>query len=137
MVFPVMILDSSFLVSLCLPWDEKHAEALSTLEKYRDSEMLLTDMVLFETLTVVAYKAGTAFARDAYSRLMTNKKLVLVFLSEQERREILDEFLHQEGKMSVEDISVVHSSKKALSPALTFDRQILKKIGKMSQSGRQ
>ena len=131
-----MILDSSFLVSLYLPQDENHAEALATLEKNRDSELLATDMVLFETLTVVAYKGGIELARSAYSQLLSNKKLVLVFLSEQERKEILDEFLRQEGKMSVEDISVIRGSRKALSPALTFDRQILQKIGKANQSGK-
>ena len=128
MVFPVMVLDSSFLVSLFLPEDSNNLKALSLFEKHRGDEMLLTDIVLFETLTILAYKKSASFAKDAYRDLLSNRKLHLLYLNENEKKEILESFLEQNGKLSVEDISVIHSCKKALAKPLAFDREILKAV---------
>lgn len=124
----MIVLDSSFIVSLFLPDDENHAKALELFGKHSAEEMLCTDIVLFETMTVLNYKKGIAFVKDANTRLMENRKLQIVYLNENERKEILAEFLEQTGKMSMEDVSVVHTCSKTLSSALTFDKEILKKL---------
>jgi len=122
-----MVLDSSFLVSLFIQEDSNNERALRLFERHRADEMLLTDLVLFETLTILAYKKGSVRAREAYLDLTSNKKLQLLYLNETERKEILESFLAQEGKMSVEDISVIHSCKKAMAKPLAFDKEIMKR----------
>ena len=123
-----MVLDSSFLVSLFIPEDSNNERALDLFEKHRADEMLLTDIVLFETLTILAYKKGASFAKASYQDLLSNRKLQLLYLNENERKEILESFLAQEGKLSMEDISVIHSCKKAMAKPLAFDREILKAV---------
>lgn len=127
MVFPVMVLDSSFLVSLFIQEDSNNEKAIELFERHRADEMILTDIVLFETLTILAYKKGAPFAKESYHDLVSNERLQLLYLNENERKEILENFLVQEGKLSVEDISVIHSCKKAIAKPLAFDREILKR----------
>lgn len=130
MVFRVIVLDSSFLVSLFLPHDENHARALGLFEKHRSDEMLVTDIILFETLTVLNYKAGVEFAKNAYGQMVANRKLQVVYLNEAERREILEDFFAQKEKMSMEDVSIIRACRKTLSTVLSFDKKLVGKIRK-------
>lgn len=126
----MMVLDTSFLVSLVLSQDMNHSQALDLFASHRTEEMLLTDTILFETLSVLNRKEGITAAKTAYAELLANSKLILIYSGEDERREIIAEFLEQDDGLSVADISVVHACKKTMSPALSFDRKLLKKIGK-------
>jgi len=125
----VIVLDSSFLISLFLRQDFNHAKAMGLFEKHRTDEMLLTDEILFETLSVLNRKESMEFTRAAYERILSNSKLTLIYLNENERKEILAEFLAQNTRLSLADVSVVHACKRTLSAALSFDRHLLKAIG--------
>jgi len=121
-----MVLDSSFLISFFLDGDENFGKASAIFEKNLDEEMVIIDAVLFETLTVLNYKRGMTTVRTTYDQIVSTANFTIVYLTEDERKEILAEFLEQKKKMSFEDIAVVHACKKALSPVLSFDREIQK-----------
>lgn len=127
MVFPVIVLDSSFIVSLFLPEDDNHAKAEQLMSEKKEEDMFLSDLVLFETLTVLSYKKGGAFAQDVYEDLSANRKIHLFNLNEQEKGDILHIFFSL-AKMSIEDASVIYLAKKTNSEALCFDRQIIQHL---------
>lgn len=122
----MIVLDTSFLVSFFLSGDSNHPKAVELFQKHREDEMLLTGEILFETLSVLNVKDGMELARAAHQKLMANSKLSFIYLNEAERKEILEEFLAQEDRLSVADISVVHACRKTLSSPLTFDKGIIK-----------
>jgi len=125
----MMVLDSSFLFSLFHPRDANHQKALGIFAKHCAEEMLLTDAILFETLTVLNRKLGTAATLAAYDQLMSNSRLQIHYLTEIQRKEILTEFLKQKGRLSLADFSVVLACKTALAKPLSFDKDLLKQIG--------
>jgi len=129
MVIQMMVLDTSFLISLFLPEDENHSKALEIFEKRSNEEMLLIDTILFETLSVLNRRHGVEAAKAAYEKLIANTKLQIHYLTDVQRKEVLENFLSQKGRLSTADMSVVHACKTALAPPLAFDKELLKQIG--------
>ncbi|MFA5930067.1 MAG: PIN domain-containing protein [Candidatus Micrarchaeia archaeon] len=125
----MMVLDTSFLVSLFLPEDDNHAKALEMFENHRNEEMLLIDTILFETLSVLNRRHGVEAAKSAYEKLVANTKLQVHYLTDAQRKEVLEQFLSQKGRLSTADMSVVHACKTALAAPLAFDKELLKHIG--------
>lgn len=109
--------------------DVNHAAALEIFEKHRNEDMLITDSILFETVSVLNRKLGMDAARAAYEQLLSNSRLQVHYLTEDQRKEILSEFLKQKGRLSTADISVVHACKTALAAPLAFDKELLKQLG--------
>ena len=126
MVFPVIVLDSSFLVSFFREEDSNNSEAIGAFKRNADNEMLLPETVFFETLTVLNYKSGMTLARQAYEKLLSNRQISFYPFSEGEKLCFLHEFFAAGGKMSVPDASVVYLAKKTGAEVLTFDKEIIK-----------
>ncbi len=123
----MIVLDTSFLVSFYLSEDINHRKALKLAEENAQEMMLLSEIILFETLTVLNYKAGIARAREAHDELLGNKSIRFFNLSEIEKNEILELFFAQENsKLSYADISVIYMAKRGKAKILTFDEVILK-----------
>jgi len=122
----VIILDSSFLVSFFREGDQNNSEAMRLSMENANEAMLLSDAVLFETLTILAYKDGTQKAKDAYSQLLGNRHIQTYYFADGEKQEILEMFFSQKGKMSTTDISVLYLAKKCSARILAFDEQINK-----------
>lgn len=128
-MFHVIVLDTSFLVSFYLSQDANHENALKLAEQNAEETMLLSDVVLFETLTILNYRAGIARAKEAYDELLGNKYIRFFHFSEMEKNETLALFFAQEkGKLSFADASVVYLAKKGKSKVLAFDEVILKLV---------
>ncbi|MFA6213941.1 MAG: PIN domain-containing protein [Candidatus Micrarchaeia archaeon] len=125
----MMVLDTSFLFSLFHPNDVNHQKAVEIFARHRTDEMLITDSILFETLTVLNRKLGMDAARAAYEQLLSNSRLQIHYLTEDQRGEILSEFLKQKGRLSLADFSVVLACKTALAEPLAFDKDLLRQIG--------
>jgi predicted nucleic acid-binding protein len=126
MVFPVIILDSSFLISFFRDQDVNNGKAMDLAEKYESEEMVLSDVILFETLTVIAYKDGIPAAKIAYEWIAGNRKIRYVCLTYEEKQEIIGEFLSQQKKTSIADASVVYLAKRSKSPILALDEGLLR-----------
>ncbi len=128
-MFLVIVLDTSFLVSFYLTQDENHENALKLAEENRSETMLLSEVILFETLAVLNYKGGLQLAKEAYDELMANKQIRFFHFTELEKDEITESFFQQTTKLSFQDVSVVYLAKKSKSKVLAFDDKILKEIG--------
>ena len=131
MVFPVMVLDSSFLVSLFRKDDENNQNAREIMRRNLDEHMLLTDLVLFETLTIIAYKDGLARSKDVYDELVTNRNIQMHSLTQEEKDCALGEFFSQKGKLGAIDVSILHMAKKYNSGILAFDAQLNRAFKKL------
>lgn len=127
MVFPVLVLDSSFLISLYAVSDCNHHKAVQKFRSSGGESLLLPAIILDETLTVLNYKEGIDAARLAYEKLSDNQGIRVYELSPAEKAGVLDLFFRLK-KLSVADASVVYLSKKFGAQALCYDRQILSKI---------
>lgn len=127
-MFRVIVLDSSFLVSFYLTQDENHENALKLAEKNNSETMLLSEVILFETLTVLNYKGGLQLAKEAFDELMANKQIRFFHFTELEKDEILDLFFKQNIKLSHADVSVVYLARKSRSKVLAFDGKIIKEL---------
>lgn len=130
MVFPVIILDSSFLVSLFRNADANSMKARMLARENSNEQMLLNDLVLFETLTIIAYKDGTARAKAVYDEIATHRNINIYHLSPEEKNGALEQFFSQKGKLGAVDISVLYLAKKCSAGILAFDEQINKAYGK-------
>lgn len=124
----MLVLDSSLLVSFYLTQDVNHENALRLIEQNSTETMLLSDVILFETLTVLNYKGGIKLAKEAYDELMSNKYIKFFHFTETEKQDILGDFFDQKSKLSFADVSVIYQATKSKSKVLTFDEDILKNL---------
>jgi len=127
----VIVLDTSFLVSFFLSSDVNHEKALNFAKKYKDEEILLTDIILYETLTVLNYKKDIDFCKEIYGELTSNRQIRLFSFSDAEISDILNLFFEQKklkSKLSIQDISVIYLTNKTKSDLLCFDVGVISAI---------
>jgi predicted nucleic acid-binding protein len=74
MVFHVIVLDTSLLVSFYLTSDSNHDKAITIAEKNSNETLFLSEIILFETRTVLNYRGGMALPKEAYEKLPHNEK---------------------------------------------------------------
>jgi predicted nucleic acid-binding protein len=125
MVFPVMVLDSSFLISFFRKADTNNDKAIAMLKEHETGDLYVSDVILFETISVLGKKDGTAFAKEAYGWLADNSQVRIVYFDDMQRIEILQEYLSKDGHMSVADISVLYLARTTGAGVLAFDEAIL------------
>ena len=119
------VIDSSVLVALFFSEDAFHEGAKKLMNQHALETVLLSDVITFETLTVLNYYMGIEKTQKAYEELLNNKYIVHTTFSEDEKREILAIFFSQIGKkLSVQDCSVAYLARKHHIGALSFDRGI-------------
>jgi len=124
----VIVLDTSFLVSFYLTQDVNHEAALKLAEENESETMLLSEVILFETLTVLNYKGGLQLAKEAYDELMANKQIRFFHFTELEKEEITELFFKQTVKLSFADVSVIYLARKSKLKALAFDNTIMNEV---------
>ena len=127
-MFLVIVLDTSFLVSFYLTQDVNHEAALKLAEENESETMLLSEVILFETLTVLNYKGGLQLAKEAYDELMANKQIRFFHFTELEKEEITELFFKQTVKLSFADVSVIYLARKSKLKALAFDNTIMNEV---------
>ncbi|MBU0527626.1 PIN domain-containing protein [Candidatus Micrarchaeota archaeon] len=125
----MIVADSSFLVSLFLPNDINHSEAKEIFTKTTD-KIFISNIILYETLTVINYKGGNREKSDAYEKIRSNRSFVIGNLNNSELELILQKFVSAKNKLSYPDISVVYLTKKSKTNALSFDKDLIKAIKK-------
>lgn len=131
MVFRLIVIDSSFLVSFYHSGDSNHANAIALARGALGEEKILSDVILFETLTVLGSRAGMECAKKALEELVSNASIRMFYFSEDERMEIINEFMVQSKcRLSAADISVIHLAKKSGSSILAFDKNLAREAKK-------
>jgi len=120
-----MVLDSSFLISFFRKADTNNSRAIAILKEHQNTGFFLSDVILFETISVLGAKDGTASAKEAYDWVMDSSQIKIIYFNDAQRIEILQEHLSKSGKMSVADISVLYLARITGAGVLAFDEAIL------------
>ena len=120
------VLDTSFLISLYITRDQNHLKAMKMAEDNKNEEMILSDMILFETLTVLRYKGYPGLDGEAYRELNSNRQVRIFEFNNLEKQEIIKRFLNEKRKLSIADISVIYLAQKTVCEMLTFDEEMMR-----------
>ena len=127
----MIVIDSSFLVSFYHSGDSNHAKAIALAREASSEEKVLSDIILLETLTVLGSRAGMECAKKALVELVSNASIRMFYFSEDERMEIINEFMAQaKCRLSTADISVIYLAQKSGSAILAFDKTLAKEAKK-------
>ncbi len=121
-----MVLDSSFLIAYFVEMDANNSRALELAERHEKESMLLPDLVLYESLTLICYRKGAQGAKEAYEKISGNSQILLREFAMDEKREILGRFLSQKAKLGFVDTAILYLAEKTGSGIISFDRQLLK-----------
>ena len=113
-------LDSSFLIALTNSKDQWHSKALKLKELLSDN-LIITDIVLSETITVVGALGGGKAAKEVFEFILDNCHIE--FLDKKIIKEVFEIYLKYDGTLSFSDaFSVFTMKKKNINEILSFDK---------------
>jgi uncharacterized protein len=123
----VIFVDTSFFVALLDPRDKNHARAVAALEEFQShrlsEQLLTTNNVVLETITVARYEAGHPLAVRAGEMLYAEKLARLHRTTAEEEAagfEYLKRYADKEYS-AVDCLSFVVMEKLGIREALAFD----------------
>ncbi len=122
MIYNKIILDSCVFIALYNESDEFHNEAISIFEFYKDNIILISNYVIQEVATVLAYKFWKQKA-DLFIDDIMNSNNILILQSD--TFEEMKFFKSINSKISFTDLSLLYLSIKQDSLLITFDKQLL------------
>ena len=122
MVFNMIIADSSFLVALFLKEDVNHGKAVELFKK--QGEFLVLDYALGETMTVIVYKRGIDFAKEAYDKIKANEAFDVHQISQDDIEHSYEFLFSRKKKLSFVDSIIIHFAVSRKMDIAAFDRQI-------------
>ncbi len=111
--------DSSYFIGLADKRDQWHGKALGVLRKARD-EMLISDLVISESVTSVGSRAGGKAGKKLYDFFIDNCEIV--YVDDDLLSEGMEIFLKYDGKLSVADsVSVAIMKRRGVKRIVSFD----------------
>ena len=119
-----LLADTSGLVAFFNRRDTLHAEATQWLRLAPEARFLLTDLVLAETATRLAARAGAGYAVDVARSLFASSRFQVLFVDEPIVRGALEKMAkHADKKLSFADCASFEvMDRLSLEGAFTFDR---------------
>ena len=120
------VLDSSFLVSLHSAQDSNHMKAVGQMAQNEETELILPENILHETLTVFSCRQDITLAKQAYLELTQNQNIQVYHFTPNETQEILDLFFTLGRKLSVPDVGVIYLARRLKGGVLAFDEEIMR-----------
>ena len=119
-----LLADTSGLLALFRREDEHHGLAARFLKETPEARFLLTDLVLSETATRLAARAGAHRAAEIAVSLLASVRFELLFVDEPIVRGALAKMAkHADKKLSFADCASFEvMDRLALEAAFTFDR---------------
>ena len=123
------MLDSSFLVSFYLEKDSNCPKAKEQMALEKETELVLAENILHETLTVLSCRQDIAFAKQVYRELTQNQKIQIYHFTPHETQEVLDLFFMLGRKLSVPDVGVIYLARRLKAEVLAFDEEIIRQTG--------
>lgn len=126
----MILLDSSFLVAFFHEKDKHHEEAKRKMREYEKEKksFMITEHVLGETASVLLYYAGLKQAKEFIEHCKEN--LFIQGWSSDDREATIGIFENQKHELSYIDASLVYLSKFIQVPIATFDKNIIKELGR-------
>ena len=110
--------------------DAHHSKVLAILTAEPDEIWILSDIILFESLTVIRLNKGAPAARAAHEDLIASKRIQLRHFDANEQSAILELFYSSPLSISTADASVAYLCKTLDCPALSFDENLNKVISR-------
>jgi predicted nucleic acid-binding protein len=119
-----LLADTSGLVAFFNRNDVYHGEARRWLKQTPQARFLLTDLVLAETATRLAARAGAKHAVDVARSLLASERYQVVFVDEPIVRGALEKMAkHADKRLSLADCASFEVIERlSLEGAFTFDR---------------
>ena len=119
-----LLADTSGLVAFFNRNDAYHGEARRWLKQTPQARFLLTDLVLAETATRLAARAGANHAVDVARSLLASERYQVVFVDEPIVRGALEKMAkHADKRLSLADCASFEVIERlSLEGAFTFDR---------------
>jgi predicted nucleic acid-binding protein len=116
--------DTSGLLALFRRADAHHGVARRWLRQVPQARFLLTDLVLAETATRLAARAGAKHAVDVARSILASERYQVVFVDEPIVRGALEKMAkHADKKLSLADCASFEiMDRLSLEAAFTFDR---------------
>ncbi|MBW2028939.1 MAG: PIN domain-containing protein [Deltaproteobacteria bacterium] len=124
----MIILDTSFIVSLLNKRDVHHSKAIEMLEGLDETEELaIHPLVLQETISVIARKCrGQAFiCKEWLDKIEEFMSTLRIIEFSSDRRNIIDVMAKADCELSYIDAVLVLTSSHLRAPVLTFDKILL------------
>lgn len=117
-------LDTTFIVALFVSNDQWHPQAIKIYSKIKNSELIISKLVIAETITVLKNKLTTKEILEIYNNI---PRLFEVVEDSNNYNEAMDEFVKYDSKISFFDAMYVHIAKKEdiyniVSFDMDFDR---------------
>ncbi len=114
------VADTSFLVSLFIPMDKHHKEAVKIFES--EDKFFVPVDIIKETLTVITYKLGYAKMREVWEFISNSEVFEIV---SEDFNKLVNFYLSLSKKIAFFDACVIYFSLiEGLEPA-SFDKQLL------------
>ena len=111
--------DSSYFIAVADKKDQWHEKAM-VLSKKAKEELLITDFVLAETVTVIGARGGEKAGKTIYNYLIDNCQIT--FTSKDMLEESMKVFLKFDGTLSVADaVTVAVMQEIGVKRLLSFD----------------
>ena len=131
MEFKKVLIDTSYIVSLCLPNDSRHEEACRFLIDISKCKLYITNLIYMEYATVLSQKLSKQGFGRSVKELTINTDLEEIFIERELYARVKRAFaLIREKDISFVDLSSAIVAKKYKIPTiLTFDKHFLK-LGK-------
>ncbi len=128
-----VLVDSDAFVGRFYPQDAHHAHSRRVFNALRAERrrLVTTNLVVFETATVLSHRTGQAAARRFIEDFIRQGKIDVIFITEDLQEEAIDLFLEQDKKgTSVVDCANVAVMRRFRIPMLfSFDKAYTRQFG--------
>lgn len=116
------LVDSSVWIACLRESEEKHQSALNFVKTLESA--IVTDLILSEVFTVLAYKEGKKSLKKCMDFLENNINLQVTQLTEEELSKTIFYTVHGKAKLSFADWSLLVVAKSRHYRLLTLDHQM-------------
>jgi len=116
----MIFVDSSFFIALVDRKDQWHSAAKSLLPALTSETILISDLVIVESVSVIGRRSGGKAGEQLYHYFMDNCDCVIT--DQKILKGSMQVFLRYDGKLSVSDaVSVFIMKKKNIDRIFSFD----------------
>ncbi|MFA5268644.1 MAG: PIN domain-containing protein [Methanoregula sp.] len=116
----MIFVDSSFFIALVDRKDQWHPFAKLLLPVLADESILISDLIIAESVTIIGRRSGGKAGEQLYNYFMDNCDLVVT--NEKIFKGSMQVFLRFDGTLSVSDaVSVFIMKKKNIDRIISFD----------------
>ena len=116
----MIFVDSSFFIALVDRKDQWHPDAKAILPVLADEMILISDLIIAESVTIIGRRSGGKAGEQLYHYFMDNCDLIV--MDEKILNGSMSVFLRYDGTLSVSDaVSVFIMKKKNTERIVSFD----------------